>query len=636
MKILAASGTRADWGLLRPLCDSLRKRGHEILTVLTNMHSSPLFGDSAEEVRHDGYDPAETVPFYEGRTETIGRNTTAFGKIFRRHRPDAVLILGDRVEMLGVASAALAEGVPIIHIAGGTVSEGAIDDSIRHAISKMASLHLCETEKCRERLLRMGENPAATINAGALGVYNALNVPLMSREELGQSIGFTLDGDFLVGTLHSATLDSVSPLSRMKAFLSALEQWMKEKDDRKLLLTYPNSDSDPGLLIKELHSLEARWPQRVKVVPSLGMRRYLSAVALSAGVVGNSSSGLVEVPSSGVPTLDIGMRQRGRECGPSVWHCGDSEKEIREGLHHISSSSFRNLAKQKINPYYTPHTPEIMADAIEKAEKDGLLSPYPTKKFHEFPEAAPDFPAPKTLYLIPARGGSKGIPGKNIKDFGGKPLICHAIDHAREAGASDEDICLSTDSEEIRQVAEDYGLIVPFLRPASLSGDHSGTYEVILHALDYHEALGRKYDRVVLLQPTSPLRRASDIIEAQALWKPEVDMVVSVTEARTNPYYNAFERDEDGYLHISKGDGQYTRRQDAPKVYEYNGAVYVMSVPSLRRGPLGTFRKRIPFEMESARSVDLDTPLDWQIAESIYLHSEPRNHNKTGKESVVK
>lgn len=223
----------------------------------------------------------------------------------------------------------------------------------------------------------------------------------------------------------------------------------------------------------------------------------------------------------------------------------------------------------------------------------------------------------KLLYLIPARGGSKGIPGKNIKPFAGKPLICRSIDHARGAGAKDEDICVSTDSETIKKVVEDYGLHVPFMRPASLATDTAGSYEVILHALDWYAERGVRYDGVVLLQPTSPLRIPEDITGAVAQWMPGIDMVVSVCEAATNPYYNAFETDAEGNLHISKGDGHYTRRQDAPKVWEYNGAVYVMSADSLRKMPMSRFPVRRPYFMPSSRSVDLDTPADWARAEDL-------------------
>lgn len=227
----------------------------------------------------------------------------------------------------------------------------------------------------------------------------------------------------------------------------------------------------------------------------------------------------------------------------------------------------------------------------------------------------------RTLFLITARGGSKGIPGKNIKPFLGKPLVCHSIDQAREF-ADDSDICLSTDSEEIAQVAREYGLDVPFIRPKELATDSSGSYEVILHALEHYSAEGREYDRVVLLQPTSPLRCVADIRQALDLWSPETDMVVSVTEAKANPYYDIFEQGADGCLHISKGEGGYTRRQDAPRVWQYNGAVYVMTSASLRNGPMSSFKRVIPSPMARERSVDLDTPLDWMIAEKLALNNQ--------------
>lgn len=221
------------------------------------------------------------------------------------------------------------------------------------------------------------------------------------------------------------------------------------------------------------------------------------------------------------------------------------------------------------------------------------------------------------LFVIPARGGSKGIPGKNIKPLNGKPLIGYSIDVAREF-ADDADICLTTDDERIADVAEaQFGLKVPFLRPAALATDKSGTYGVLIHALDYYAALGRNYDTIVLLQPTSPFRTAADVRKAISLYSPDVDMVVTVKEAATNPYYNAFEEDEQGFLHISKGDGRYTRRQDAPKVWEYNGAVYVINVASLRKMTLGEFPRRRLCEMSADHSVDLDTPIDWLVAETI-------------------
>ena len=227
----------------------------------------------------------------------------------------------------------------------------------------------------------------------------------------------------------------------------------------------------------------------------------------------------------------------------------------------------------------------------------------------------------KPLVIIPARGGSKGIPHKNIKLLGGKPLICRAIDNAR-AVAPDSDICVSTDDSEIIQVVEDYGLKVPFIRPTELAADNSGTYEVLLHALSFYEQQGRTYDTIILLQPTSPFRRDEDISEALKLYSPDIDMVVSVTEARANPYYNCFETDSDGFLHVSKGDGKYIRRQDAPKAWEYNGAIYIINPQPLKRKSLGEFKRRRMYEMDELHSLDLDTPLDWRIAELLIAENE--------------
>ena len=226
-----------------------------------------------------------------------------------------------------------------------------------------------------------------------------------------------------------------------------------------------------------------------------------------------------------------------------------------------------------------------------------------------------------TLYLIPARGGSKGIPGKNIKLLNGKPLIEYSIEVARQF-APDKDICLSTDDPKIIDVAESLGLKVPFLRPAEFATDKCGTYEVLLHAVDFYASKGINYDTLVLLQPTSPFRSAEDVQGCLNLYTPDVDMVVSVKEAASNPYYNAFETDENGFLHISKGDGKYVRRQDAPKVWEYNGAVYVISVDSLRKMRLGEFLHRKMYEMSLAHSLDLDTLTDWLVAETILKEKE--------------
>lgn len=224
----------------------------------------------------------------------------------------------------------------------------------------------------------------------------------------------------------------------------------------------------------------------------------------------------------------------------------------------------------------------------------------------------------RTLWLIPARGGSKGIPDKNLKPFCGKSLVSRAVDQAKACADKDDVIFVSTDSKAIKSEAERTGIDVPFMRPEHLASDTASTYSVIRHTLEEFKSRGYEFEKVVLLQPTSPFRRAEDIEKSISLWHPNIDMVVSVAEAKSNPYFTLFEVDNRGYLKISKGDGKYARRQDAPKVWEYNGAVYVMTVDSLLKKSISEFDKIIPYEMPKSRSIDLDTPEDWLIAEIIF------------------
>ena len=218
------------------------------------------------------------------------------------------------------------------------------------------------------------------------------------------------------------------------------------------------------------------------------------------------------------------------------------------------------------------------------------------------------------LVIIPARGGSKGIPKKNIKELNGKPLIYYSIDIARGI-TSDENICVSTDSDDIKEYVEKYGLKVPFKRPAELATDYIGTNEVLLHALKFYEDQGKKIDSILLLQPTSPFRKVQHIIEAYKLYSNELDMLVSVKETAANPYYNCFEEDQNGYLVISKGDGKLERRQDAPKAYEYNGSIYIINPQALKEKGLAGMKKIAKYEMDAFYSVDLDTMFDWKLAE---------------------
>ncbi len=222
----------------------------------------------------------------------------------------------------------------------------------------------------------------------------------------------------------------------------------------------------------------------------------------------------------------------------------------------------------------------------------------------------------EVLVVIPARGGSKGITDKNIKALNGKPLICYSIDVARQFTA-DENICVTTDDDKIIEVVENYGLKVPFKRPDYLATDSCGSNDVILHAWKFYADNGKKYDTVLLLQPTSPFRKVEFLKEAVALYDDRIDMVTSVKLSSCNPYYDGFEENEEGLLTISKGDGTIERRQDAPCVWQQNGSIYVINTKSLIEKGLSHFTRIRKYAMPELYSVDIDNPFDWKIAELL-------------------
>ncbi len=381
-KIAIATGTRADWGLLSPVARALAARTDcEVVILATNMHLIPEYGDTISEIRADGFadvvrvempvdtdTPLDTVSAMAGCMQGMARELT-------RLHPDLIVILGDRFEMLATATAALMTGVPIVHIAGGEISEGAVDDSIRHAITKMASLHLTATEPYRRRVIAMGEEPGRVINTGAIGVWNMLHAPRMSRRELEESISFTLPEGSLLVTYHPATLDPENPAVRCRALLDALDRF----PDSHVLITYPNNDARGRVIIDMIEEYARLNPSRVRVIPSLGRTRYISALTCVSAVVGNSSSGIVEVPSMGIPTVDVGIRQRGRLAGASVNHCGDAADEIAAAIAAALSPEGQETARTSPNPYAKADTLAIMAEAIACTPLDKLR----TKKFHD-------------------------------------------------------------------------------------------------------------------------------------------------------------------------------------------------------------------------------------------------------------
>ncbi|WP_452220331.1 acylneuraminate cytidylyltransferase family protein [Lacinutrix salivirga] len=219
------------------------------------------------------------------------------------------------------------------------------------------------------------------------------------------------------------------------------------------------------------------------------------------------------------------------------------------------------------------------------------------------------------LVIIPARGGSKGIPKKNSKLLNNKPLIQYSIEVAK-ALPIEKTICVSTDDEAIKNIVEDLGTKVPFLRPEHLATDQASSQDVLLHAIAHYENLGVQFDAVVLLQPTSPFRTVKQVENAISLFNKNLDMVVSVKESEANPYYNIFEENSTGFLEISK-KGSFTRRQDTPKVWEYNGAIYVINIESLKTKKMSEFKHIKKYEMDALTSTDIDNPIDWKWCEFI-------------------
>lgn len=359
-KIAVATSSRADWGLLHPLVAALDQRGVKPVIIATYAHLFPELGDTIQELVDDGYPPAMSVPARRPIHEGMADTTTGFRKALSFLRPDLLIVLGDRVEMLGVATAALLENVPLAHIAGGTVSEGAVDDKIRNAISQMATFHFPETEKGRRKLILMGADPANVLTSGALGVFNALSVEPMSREDLERSLDFELGEQFLLGTFHPATVSTLSPIAQMKAWIAALEKALSDYPQLKLLLTFPNSDTNPDSLINLLYTLQTAHRDRVRVVPSLGRVRYLSAARHAAVVAGNSSSGIVELPSLGVPVIDVGPRQQGRERSAGVTHTSLDAEEFSAAVGQALRSGRHDFP----NPYFREATPSLIANFI--------------------------------------------------------------------------------------------------------------------------------------------------------------------------------------------------------------------------------------------------------------------------------
>ena len=383
MKIAIATGTRADWGLLSPIAQLLKaQKDVEVAIIATNMHLDPRFGNTIDEIISDGFIPAAKVKMNVASNSeadtarSMAKCLSGMVDAFESIKPDCIIILGDRYEMLATASAATVMRIPIIHIAGGEISEGAIDDCIRHAITKLSALHLTATEEYRQRVIAMGEQPDRVVNTGAIGVYNIMQLPLMNKEELEKSIGCKINKRTLLVTMHPTTIDPTPSSTVMGELFKALDA-----HDGNVIITYPNNDARGAEIISLIDDYQKRNKDKVTVIPSLGRLRYLSALQFVGAVAGNSSSGIVEVPSMHIPTVNIGIRQKGRLASKSVINCGNSAHEIISAIRFALSEEGQNTALSAENPYYKPDTLHTIVNSILSVSINDIK----TKKFYDIP-----------------------------------------------------------------------------------------------------------------------------------------------------------------------------------------------------------------------------------------------------------
>jgi UDP-hydrolysing UDP-N-acetyl-D-glucosamine 2-epimerase len=367
-RICVVTGSRAEYGLLSVLMRALKSEpAFTLQIVATGMHLAPQFGLTWREIEADGFiidarvDMQLTSDTPAGVTKSLGLAVIGFAETFNRLKPDLLVVLGDRYEILAAAQAALIAKVPVAHIAGGDTTEGAFDEAIRHSITKMSHLHFVTNEVSAKRVRQLGENPEHVFVVGSPGIDVINKVKLLTREELERQLGFRFLKRNLLVTFHPATLEAIPAQDQFQELLKALDAL---GNDTGIIITLPNADTDSGVIIKLIEHYVSTRPWS-RAYPSLGQIRYLSAVSHVDAVVGNSSSGLYEVPSFKKPTVNIGDRQKGRIQASSVINCRPDAADIIRAL----NESFKKDCSTAVNPYGSGNSAEKII-SIMKAVPD--------------------------------------------------------------------------------------------------------------------------------------------------------------------------------------------------------------------------------------------------------------------------
>jgi len=352
--VCLVTGSRAEYGLLRPLIEEIISEGSFTLQLLvTGSHLSPEFGLTYQEIEADGYRIDEKVEVIMssdspiGICKSMGLGLISFSEAYARLQPDLLIVLGDRYEIFSAVSAAHISRIPVAHLHGGEVTEGAFDDALRHSITKMSHFHFTSTEAYRRRVIQLGENPDRVFNVGAIGLDNMLRLKLMFREEFETAIGMKLNRRNLLCTFHPVTLEKNTSVQQVKSLLNVLEQ----QEDTNVIFTKTNADTDGRIINQLIDEFTRKDGNRFKSFVSLGQLRYLSAMQYVDAVIGNSSSGIIEAPGFGIGTVNIGDRQTGRIKSETVIDCEPAETAIASALKTLYSPEFQRLRKQATNPY---------------------------------------------------------------------------------------------------------------------------------------------------------------------------------------------------------------------------------------------------------------------------------------------
>ena len=366
--VCVVTTTRAEYGLLKNVINLIDKSNKlNLILVVTGTHLSEKFGRTISEIYEDGIKINKCIDILSNRndnigiTETIGNASYLFGEFFSENKIDVLVVCGDRYELLPICLSALCFKIPIAHISGGEVTEGAIDDSVRHSITKMSYLHFPACEKYRRRIIQLGENPNRVFNFGDVGVENVYKISYMTKNELEEALKIKLDGKYMSVTFHPVTLDEVLSEVQFKELLQAIEQF----EDIKFIFSKANADAG-GEKINTLIDQYVASHKNAFVFDSLGVVKYLSLLKYSCGIIGNSSSGIVEAPSLNIPTINIGDRQRGREQAQSIINCMPKKEEIISAIKYALSEEFTGIVMNSQNPYGLGNTAKNIVDTIEE------------------------------------------------------------------------------------------------------------------------------------------------------------------------------------------------------------------------------------------------------------------------------